>query len=177
MFSLTKQIIIGRALETGPEYYFRDWPNPLVPRISAGVYTIWQGDLFIYVGMAGRSLSVEDITTNRTKSCKAMGLYTRLNAHSAGRRSGDQFCVYVSDRFVLPTLSADDIAAIAEGRLKLDDLVKRYIHTHFSYRFIETPDYKSAYHLEATIRGGVFEVGKPLLNLNISTANETQVTE
>jgi hypothetical protein len=29
------------------------------------------------------------------------------------RRSGDQFCVYVADRLVLPTLSQDDIMAIA----------------------------------------------------------------
>jgi hypothetical protein len=31
----------------------------------------------------------------------AKGLWTRLNAHASGRRSGDQFCVYIGDRQVV----------------------------------------------------------------------------
>jgi hypothetical protein len=46
----------------------------------------------------------------------AQGIYTRLQSHASGRRSGDQFSVYVADRLVLPTLSHDDINAIALGR-------------------------------------------------------------
>jgi hypothetical protein len=164
MFSLTKQIIMSGELESGPVYYFRDWPNPLVPQISAGVYTIWQEDSFIYVGMAGRSLSAEDITKHRNNPSKAIGLFSRLNMHALGRRSGDQFCVYVSDRLVLPRLSPAEISSIAAGKLRLDNLVKKYIYEYLSYRFVETPDSKSAYHLEAIIRKGVFNVGTPLLN-------------
>ena len=29
------------ALETGPAYLFREWPNFDVPKIAAGVYTVW----------------------------------------------------------------------------------------------------------------------------------------
>jgi hypothetical protein len=164
MYSLTKQIIMSGKLESGPVYYFRDWPNPLVPQISAGVYTIWQESLFLYVGMAGRSLSAEDIIRHGNKPSKAIGLSSRLDMHATGRRSGDQFCVYVSDRLVLPKLSSEEIDEIAAGKLRFDKLVQKYIHEHLSYRFVETPDSKSAYHLEAVIRKGVFIAGMPLLN-------------
>jgi hypothetical protein len=54
-----------------------------VPASGAGVYTIWdeEGSL-VYVGVAG----------NRDGS-----LFNRLRSHASGRRSGDQFCVYVAD--------------------------------------------------------------------------------
>jgi len=56
---------------------------------------------------------------------KAKDLWTRLNSHASGRRSGDQFCVYVCDRFVVPALSVAQQAQIAEGRLALDKLTSR----------------------------------------------------
>ena len=30
------------SLESGPTYRFADWPNQSVPKVSAGVYTIWE---------------------------------------------------------------------------------------------------------------------------------------
>jgi hypothetical protein len=50
-----------RALEEGARHRFSDWPNQAVPKVAAGVYTIWDHDRFIYVGMAGRGLAAEDI--------------------------------------------------------------------------------------------------------------------
>jgi hypothetical protein len=44
------------ALGSGPAYRFTDWPNPEVPNWRAGVYTVWDGELLIYVGKAGRGL-------------------------------------------------------------------------------------------------------------------------
>ena len=82
-------------LQHGPLYRFADWPNPEVPLVAAGVYTIWEGDWFLYVGMAGRALTAEDIATLRARGEKRKGLAERLNSHASGRRSGDQFCVYV----------------------------------------------------------------------------------
>jgi hypothetical protein len=49
-------------------------------------------------------------------------------SHAGGRRSADQFCVYVADRLVLPVLTQEDIAAIASGRHQMDAFVRRYIH-------------------------------------------------
>ena len=137
---------------------FASWPNPSVPAFGAGVYTIWHNDgRFIYVGMSGRGITAETIRRNTPQ-----GLYTRLQSHASGRRSGDQFCVYVADRLVLPTLSQQDIAAIASGRHQMDAFVRRYIHENLSYRFVMLPDGAAAYEVEAAIKNGEWEHGRPL---------------
>jgi hypothetical protein len=55
-------------------YYFRDWPNTKVPKIAVGVYTIWQNTKFVYVGMAGGSLSAEVIANHRQTGKAIKGL-------------------------------------------------------------------------------------------------------
>lgn len=44
-------------IEHGEIYAFADWNTnrPDIPRVAAGVYTIWEDDLLIYSGMAGAS--------------------------------------------------------------------------------------------------------------------------
>jgi hypothetical protein len=98
-------------LANGIPHSFSDWPNSAVPAFGAGVYTIWHRDgRFIYVGMSGRGITANTIRRNAPQ-----GIYTRLQSHASGRRSGDQFCVYVADRLVLPSLSQEDITAIASA--------------------------------------------------------------
>lgn len=152
-------------LAIGTAFHFRDWPNLSVPLVAAGVYTVWDGEQFLYAGMAGRSLT-HDVVANarQANTVKVQGLRQRLGSHASGRRSGDQFCVYVCDRLVLATLSATEIAQVAAGELSLDARVKRYIHERLSYRWVETPDGASAYSLEAQICRGVLAAGLPLLN-------------
>jgi len=150
-------------LTTTPRYAFRGWPNPVVPRVAAGVYAIWQRDRFLYVGMSGRSLSAAALEEAKTKG-KNKGLYTRLNSHASGRRSGDQFCIYVCDRLVLPTLSATELTAIAGGQLSLDALTKTFIATHLDYRFVETHDGAAALAMETRIKSGASDIGRPWLN-------------
>src|SRR5262245_34804817 len=120
-----------KALEEGPVYRFSDWPNPAVPKVTAGVYTIWDGRLFIYPGMAGRGLDADSLLKLRAGK-KVTGLFDRLRSHATGRRSGDQFCVYVQDRFILPTLTKEDLLSVGRGALNLDELVRRYIRTRLS---------------------------------------------
>ena len=158
LMSLSNQIIAD--LTRGPAYSFADWPNPLVPKFGAGVYTIWHKDgRFIYVGMSGRGMTAETRRRNTPQ-----GTYTRLQSHASGRRSGDQFCVYVADRLVLPTLSQEDITAIASGRHQLDAFVRRHIHENLCYRFVMLPDGAAAYAAEAAIKSGAWEHGRSLLN-------------
>lgn len=143
-----------------PAYSFADWPNPSVPTFGAGAYRIWHRDgRFIYVGMSGRGITAD---TNRRNT--PQGIYTRLQSHASGRRSGDQFCVYLADRLVLPILSQGDITAIASGRHQMDAFVRRYIHENLSYRFAMLPDGAAAYAVEAAIKSGGWEQGRPLLN-------------
>lgn len=116
--------------------------------------------------MSGRSLSAEKIEFHRGNNSKPKGLFTRLNSHSSGRRSGDQFCVYVADRLVLPSLFQHEIIKIAAAQLSFDSLIREYIHKNLSYRFVETPNDEMAYSLEKTIRSGILKSGKPFLNPN-----------
>lgn len=151
---------IARDLAKGTVYRFTDWPNSAVPSFGAGVYTVWHNDgRFIYVGMSGKK-----ITTDTVRPNKALGMYTRLNSHASGRRSGDQFCVYVADRFVLPTLSQNDFAAIASGRHRMDAFVRRYIHENLYYRFVILDDGAMAFAVERAIQRGEWEHGRPHLN-------------
>ena len=156
--SLSTPIII--ELSTGTRYWFASWPNTEVPTFGAGVYTVWHNDgRFIYIGMSGRGITADTAHRNTPQ-----GIYTRLQSHASGRRSGDQFCVYVADRLVLPTLSQEDIAAIASGRHQMDAFVRRYIHDNLCYRFVMLPDGAAAYAVEAAIKSGGWQYGRPLLN-------------
>jgi hypothetical protein len=87
------------ALRDGPLYRFADWPNPEVPNGRIGVH----------------------------RSTRLTGLRSRLASHASGRRSGDQFCIYVFDRLVLPTLSLQPIQNAAREQLSLDGLTRQLI--------------------------------------------------
>jgi hypothetical protein len=151
------------ALEAAPPHRFSDWPNPSVPRVAAGVYTIWDHGRFIYVGMSGRALTAEDIAAP-DEPTKAKGLWTRLDSHVSGRRSGDQFCVYVCDRFVVPHLSDQQRAQIGDGVLSLDMLTRQHIRDHFEYRYVTVGNGKGAFALEREVQRGALSAGKPFLN-------------
>lgn len=153
----------SHLLESGQAYPFSDWPHESVPRIAAGVYTIWEDTSLIYVGMAGRGLTAQDIAAP-DEPRKAKGLWSRLNSHASGRRSGDQFCVYVCDRFVVPRLLPDQQAEVGAGKLSLDALTRQYIHDHFSYRYVVTKDGSQGLALERQIQAGALKAGKPFLN-------------
>jgi hypothetical protein len=153
-----------RELSLGPLYPFAHWPNELVPRHAAGVYSVWQDTDLVYVGMAGRGMNAETIESQRSGGRRSLGLYDRLDSHASGRRSGDQFCLYVADRLVLPSLDREAIAGIASGTLALDAVVKRYVHERLAYRFVVVPDGRTASELERRVRRGALAVGRPLLN-------------
>jgi hypothetical protein len=64
--------------------------------------------------MGGRGLTAQAIEVLQTDPrAKARGIQDRLAAHRNGRRSGDQFAVYVFDRFVLGSLTPEQISAAA----------------------------------------------------------------
>jgi hypothetical protein len=135
-------------LATGDLHRFSDWPNAEVPLAAAGVYSIWnQEGTFVYVGMSGRGFTAESLA-ERQLAKKATGLGTRLSSHASGRRSGDQFCVYVCDRLVLPTLEPAQILAISKGELSLDRVTREYIHRELTYRYVVVTDGAAAFAIE-----------------------------
>lgn len=138
---------------------FANWHPSLVPAVAAGVYAIWESDKLIYCGMSGRSF---DPAIAATKS--RHGLVTRLNSHASGRLSGDQFCVYVANRMVIPQLNNSQLASFATGELTLDQLTKRYIRERLSFQFTTTSTSEEAYALEAACRNGSVFGSTPFLN-------------
>tara|TARA_R110000737_G_scaffold314184_1_gene323886 strand:+ start:11563 stop:12003 length:441 start_codon:yes stop_codon:yes gene_type:complete len=139
------------------KYKFSDWPNKSIPQVAAGIYAIWNGDELFYCGMSGR-----EIEKNLNK--KKYGLITRLHSHASGRLSGDQFCVYVANRLVIPELKPNDLPLFESGELKLDELTKRYIHEHLEYQYLIVDSSSEAYAVESKARNGTFFEQKPKLN-------------
>lgn len=138
-------------------FKFSDWPNKDIPSVSAGIYAIWNDDELFYCGMSGC-----EIEKNQHK--KKYGLVTRLHSHAIGRLSGDQFCVYVANRLVIPTLKQSDLPLFANGQLKLDTLTKRYIHEHLEYQYVLVNSSAEAYSVETDARNGKLFGQKPMLN-------------
>ena len=153
------------VLASGPRYPFRDWPVDDVPDVAAGVYAIWDDYQLIYVGMSGRGATSSLLEVKRSEG-KRFGLFTRLASHASGRRSGDQFCVYVADLLVLPRLSDDQVDAISRKDLLFDNLVKEYIHSNLKFGFIETSSGDEALRIEAEIKSGALGQD-PLLNPSV----------
>jgi hypothetical protein len=144
-------------LESGPLHRFADFESVAadLPRTGALVYTIWDdARALIYVGVSGRN------PTSQT------GPWRRLRAHWTGRRSGNQFAIYVADHYVLPELSRDQIEAIAadDPSLFVDDLVARVVRERFSFRVAIAPDYTSALGVETAVKAGELSGRRPRLN-------------
>ncbi|MDA7756954.1 GIY-YIG nuclease family protein [Opitutales bacterium] len=117
-------------LNRQPLHRFADWPNRDVPKGQPGVYLIYQGNDLKYVGMASANL------------------YGRLTQHARGRRSGDQFCVYVSDRLVMKNLTDEQIKGISLGTYSLDHQIRDFIRTELSYCYVLVSDDPTARALE-----------------------------
>ena len=75
-------------------------------------------------------------------------LNSRLTQHARVRRSGDQFCVYVSDRLVMKNLTDEQLDGIGEGTYSLDHQIRDFIRTELSYRYLLVPDDPTARALE-----------------------------
>jgi hypothetical protein len=145
------------ALEDGHAYPFRDWPATHFDAGPSGVYTIWDGDTFLYVGMAWRHRDERYPT--------AIGVFGRLASHASGRRSGDQFAIYICDRFVVPELTPPDMQALARGERLLDARTRALIHERLTYRVVVTDSGASARALELHVRrNGLPKAGKPVIN-------------
>ncbi len=115
------------------------------------------GAQFLYVGMA---YAHRDETNT-----KASGVFGRLKSHASGRRSGDQFCIYICDRFVIPTLTKEELEALASGDRFLDRRTRDFIHQNLTYRTVLTAGGSQARELELYVRqSGLLGFGRPAIN-------------
>ena len=109
-------------LNQQPVHRFADWPNKEVPKGKPGAYLIYQEGRWIYIGMSFKNLQ------------------GRLNQHARGKRSGDQFCVYVGDRLVMPKLGIDQMKGVFSGEYSLDDAIKEFVRSQLSYQYLVVTD-------------------------------------
>ena len=70
---------------------FSEDPRKHIPEFGSMIYTVWDNnEKFIYVGISGIGQSPNTPLLKRNPR-------SRIKQHQSGRRSGDQFCVYVHD--------------------------------------------------------------------------------
>ena len=93
-----------------------------IPEYGSILYTVFlDSKEFIYVGIGGLS----------GKSVKERNPRSRIIQHAQGRRSGDQFCIYIQDFYVIPLLFADKYVP---KKGYLDELTKEFIQKRLTYR-------------------------------------------
>ena len=135
---------------------FAEDPRKYISNNGSIIYSVWdKEDKFIYIGISGLQKSLEKRSP-----------LSRMVSHCSGMRSGDQFCVYIHDFFVIPKLLKEKDYKPERG--SLDKLTKQYIHENLSYRFISfNSDNSDAIvrKLENEIKSGALGL-KPLLNGN-----------
>jgi hypothetical protein len=75
-----------------PPHSFKDDPRRIVPDKGSIIYSVWtKKEEFLYIGISGLQ-----------KSLDRRNPLSRMQSHASGRRSGDQFCIYIHDLFVIP---------------------------------------------------------------------------
>ena len=84
-------------------------------------------------------MTAEDLEVSEGGRVVAKGLWTGLSSHASGRRSGDQLCVFVGDRFVVPGLAPSQQQQLAAGDLSLDSLIRAFVRERLTYRFVISP--------------------------------------
>ena len=103
---------------------FAEDPRKYISNNGSIIYSVWdKEDKFIYIGISGLQ-----------KSLKKRSPLSRMVSHCSGMRSGDQFCVYIHDFYVIPKLIQQGEYTASKGFL--DKLTKEYIHNNLSYRFV-----------------------------------------
>ena len=78
--------------------------------------------------------------------------------------SGDQFNIYVANRFVVPSLNKDQQSQMFTGLLTLEILTQQYIHQNFRFRYLIGNHNNEAFAIERLLRGGYIFNQRPHLN-------------
>ncbi len=78
-------------------------------------------------------------------------------------RIGDQFCIYVCDRLVLPKLH-NRLADVAAGKLSLDAETRVFIRLELGFRIASATSPSEAFQWEKALCRGATSAGRPFLN-------------
>ena len=126
-----------------------------VPSWGSIIYTVFLDSTeYIYVGIGGLA----------GKTAQDRNPRSRIIQHSQGRRSGDQFCIYIQDFFVIPQLIGKDYTP---KKGYLDQLTKEFIQSRLTYRYlvIQTEDSDvEVRRMERELQRDLHGHGNPRLN-------------
>jgi len=129
-----------------------------IPSFGSIIYTVFlDGAEYIYVGIGGLS----------GKSVQDRNPRSRIIQHAQGRRSGDQFCIYIQDFYVIPAIISKPYEP---KKGYLDTLTKEFIQSRLTYRYlvIQTEDSdKVVRSLERELQNNEHGFGVPILNGNV----------
>ena len=122
-----------------------------IPQYGSIIYTVFlDRQEFIYVGIGGLSGKKDP--------------RSRIRQHTSGLRSGDQFCIYIQDFYVIPLLFSQPYVP-KKGHL--DQLTKEFIQKRLTYRYMVFQDEDSnklVRKLEREIQSGCVQGIRPKLN-------------
>ena len=126
-----------------------------IPSFGSIIYTVFLDEAeYIYVGIGGLS----------GKSVQDRNPRSRIIQHAQGRRSGDQFCIYIQDFYVIPSIINTQYTA---KKGYLDTLTKEFIQKRLTYRYlvVQTDDSdKIVRRLERELQSNAHGFGVPKLN-------------
>lgn len=126
-----------------------------IPEFGSILYAVFLDKTeFIYIGIGG--VAGKTVTDRKPRS--------RIKQHIQGNRSGDQFCIYIQDFYVIPQLIGKKYTP-QKGHL--DKLVKSFIQSRLSFRFLafQTDDSSQIVRkLEREIQAGQYHNRLPTLN-------------
>lgn len=126
-----------------------------IPSWGSIIYTVFLDQSeYIYVGIGG--LAGQTVKDRNPRS--------RILQHSQGRRSGDQFCIYIQDFYVIPELIG---SKYTPKKGYLDQLTKDFVQSRLSYRYlvVQTEDSDQVVRrLERELQRDQHGYGVPLLN-------------
>ena len=147
-----------KELERGAKRPVREVTQDLDVKYRTGVYTLWHGDDFLYVGMSYIASQPSDEGDGK------WGLWGRIRTHSDSRPG--HLSRAIISRFIVPSLTSDEITAMQHGD---DELLTRrlydFINNEVEYRTWPTGDGAEARALEDRVRReGLPQAGRPMLN-------------
>ena len=126
-----------------------------VPAFGSIIYTVFlDGTDYIYVGIGG--LAGATVQDRNPRS--------RIIQHAQGRRSGDQFCIYIQDFYVIPSIINTQYTP---KKGYIDMLTKEFIQKRLSYRYlvVQSDDSdKIVRRLERELQSNEHGFGVPKLN-------------
>jgi hypothetical protein len=141
-------------------------------RRSIGVYGIWEGNRFLYVGIC---VTVPDGPETQslyadspgvlTVQPNARGLYGRLRTHAEGWATDRLWLPYAEQRLI-PNLTPEESAKFEHRELNLQTMIRVRSHEgRFQYQLVATATPGVARAIEAGVRRhGLPGAGLPALN-------------